>query len=100
MQENFNNKLLNLTSRLNSKFNQCQGHKLYTDLVEVDGLQGQLSQPLPPVSVRLRGRGYTPHSRLTASTVLEIHVRFFSFFTQLSNFHQQQYTYKMTTLKG
>lgn len=57
MQENFNNKLLNLTSRLNSKFNQCQGHKLHWPC------WGRWS-PRPAVSASPSGLCSTPRPRL------------------------------------
>lgn len=56
-----------------------------TDLVEVNGLQSQLSQPLPAVSVWFWGRGYTPHSRFTTSSMLEIHVCFSFFYRTIKS---------------
>lgn len=45
----------------------------WAHLVDVDGLQRQLPQPLPAVPVALGGRGYAPAARLTSRAMLKIH---------------------------
>lgn len=43
-------------------------------LVDVDGLQGQLAEPLSPIPVALRGGRHATAPRLAPSSVLEIHL--------------------------
>jgi len=42
-------------------------------LVDVDGLQGQLPEALPAVSVALRGGGYASTPGLSPGAMLEVH---------------------------
>lgn len=44
-----------------------------TNLVDVDGLQGQLPEALPAVSVALRGGGHASTPGLTPGAMLEVH---------------------------
>lgn len=44
-----------------------------THLVDVDGLQGQLPEALPAVSVALRGGGHASAPRLAPGAMLEVH---------------------------
>lgn len=43
------------------------------NLVDVDGLQGQLPEALPAVSVALRGGGYASTPGLSPGAMLEVH---------------------------